>query len=51
MSFELEGKIKKDYEIGDYSIKTMLNKDPPKEKTLIRKAGEYFGIFKEDDIY
>ena len=50
LAFEMENSIRKDYEKGDYSIKAILYKDPPKEKTLIRKIGEKMGfIEKEDD--
>jgi len=50
LAFEMENSIINDYEKGDYSIKAILYKDPPKEKNLIRKIGEKMGfIEKEDD--
>ena len=39
-AFELETKIKKDYENGDYSIKANLYHDPPKQKNIFEKIGE-----------
>ncbi len=41
-AFELESKIKQDYEKGDYSIKANLYRDPPKSKNILDKIGETF---------
>ena len=49
LAFEMEDKIKKDYERGDYSINAMLYEDPPKEKTLLRKIGEKMGLIENQD--
>ena len=50
LAFEMENAIRNDYEKGDYSINAMLYKDPPKEKSLIRKIGEKMGFLdKQDD--
>ena len=39
-AFEIEEIVKIDYKRGDYAINAILYKDPPKEKTIIRKIGE-----------
>ena len=49
IAFEMEAHIKEDYEKGDYSIKAMLYKDAPKEKTLMRKLGEKMGLIEVQD--
>ena len=49
LAFEMEDKIKKDYERGDYSINAMLYEDPPKEKTLLRKIGEKMGLIENQN--
>ena len=51
ISFEMEESFKKDYERGDYSIKAQLYKDPPKEKTLMRKIGEKMGLIENQDNF
>ena len=49
LAFEMEDNIRKDYERGDYSINAMLYRDPPKEKTLLRKMGEKLGLIEKQD--
>ena len=53
-AFEMESKIKKDYEKGDYSIKANLYTDPPKQKNIFEKIGEkikYVGEGYNDFFY
>ena len=47
-AFELETKIKKDYENGDYSIKANLYHDPPKQKNIFEKIGEKIKYVSEE---
>ena len=50
LAFEIESKIKQEYEKGDYSIKANLYSDPPKQKNILNKIGEKFKEY-EENIY
>ena len=51
LAVDIEDKIKKDYQNGDYSIKAMLYMDPPKEKSLLRKLGEKMNLIQDDNDF
>jgi hypothetical protein len=51
LAVDIEDKIKKDYQNGDYSIKAMLYMDPPKEKSLLRKLGEKLNLIQDDNDF